>query len=102
MSMSMKPLKPSFPPTATPTSPPRSQLNVAARFCPTSGCTNAPEAAVDERDGLLFWSEDSTWSNKERFPNGKPVAGENVSGPSAAMSCSPASFACQADRHTTC
>jgi len=84
------------PPTTTLTSHPRSPLNVAAKFCPKSGCNNAPEEVVDLRDGILFWSEDSTWSDKDRFPNGKPTAGQNVSGMISCLSpCFSASFACQ-------
>ena len=57
-------------------------LTAEAKICPVGGCSNAPDEVVDVRDGILLWSDPDTWSNAELFPNGKPTAGQNVSGAS--------------------
>ncbi|KAF5832717.1 hypothetical protein DUNSADRAFT_11299 [Dunaliella salina] len=56
-------------------------LQANPRFCPPDGCTNEPEEVVDKREGILLWSEPETWSDGTQFPNGKPIAGENVTIP---------------------
>lgn len=58
----------------------RRALSMRANLCPPGGCTNAPKAEVDIRRGTLLWSDPATWSDRSRFPRGKPRAGDNVRG----------------------
>eukprot|EP00983_Pelagomonas_calceolata_P051357 1142377-Pelagomonas_calceolata.AAC.3 len=55
----------------------RSALQVVPKLCPPGGCTNEPDEVVDEREGILLWSDPETWNDADLFPNGKPKAGEN-------------------------
>ncbi|GIM05166.1 hypothetical protein Vretimale_9611 [Volvox reticuliferus] len=55
-------------------------LDMQAYDCPEEGCNNIPEAIVDLRDGILYWSNFSTW-NTSITNFHKPEAGENVTIP---------------------
>eukprot|EP00798_Chlamydomonas_sp_ICE-L_P008885 gene8886-3764_t len=50
-------------------------LHMRANRCPLDGCSNGPTVVVDERDGLLRWSELVTWADTlGRIP----IEGDNV------------------------
>ncbi|GIL91633.1 hypothetical protein Vretifemale_19242 [Volvox reticuliferus] len=55
-------------------------LDMQAYDCPVGGCRNVPNATVDLRDGILYWSNFSTWDTSATNFH-KPEAGENVTIP---------------------
>ncbi|GIL53442.1 hypothetical protein Vafri_9024 [Volvox africanus] len=55
-------------------------LDMEAYACPDEGCSNVPEAVVDLRDGILYWSNFSTWNTSVTNFH-KPEAGDNVTIP---------------------
>lgn len=57
------------------------ELGVVVNACPATGCSNVPATIVDDRAGILLWSDNTTWNNTALFPHGKPVDGDNVTIP---------------------
>ncbi|GIL53440.1 hypothetical protein Vafri_9024 [Volvox africanus] len=55
-------------------------LYVQSYACPDDGCTDLPPVVVDLRDGILYWSNFSTW-NTSATNFHKPEAGDNVTIP---------------------